>query len=556
MKLRLQVTLLLAVLACIPASAQSPMVAPVGVGDAEISSRVAEVNLEPGAASRRATSSKLVVYEGVGGPALEEGQLPIDLDRPRAGNWGLRYARGRVIVKFHEGTSRDAHMASLLRSTPQTARLAYHPPSADFEIVTIGPNEDPESVAASLRRQAGVEYAQAAYLNHAMLVPNDLYYQRLQWNFPLIDMERAWEIQPGAGSSVTVAVLDTGMAYTDATVNANVSGFTSEDGNDYPALGDVTIPYSAASQLVVPGRIVAPRDFIWDTTTPLDFDGHGTHVSGTIGQLTNDGIGTAGLAFNVKLMPVKVICGPWDFLFLPDQDCGTDDQVAQGIRYAADHGAKIINLSIGRVGPPGCGANPDQAGCMPVVEAAIRYAVGKGVFLAIAAGNDFERGNPTEALAEIASRVEGAVSVAAVGADTSHAPYSSSGPFVELAAPGGACGQGESGYVWQQTFDSRATNTFQQPPSTYGPPRFDVIGYMGYCGTSQAAPHVAGLAAMLMQQGVTDPAAIEAAMEMFATPCSEVLNRCDPGVPANRNQTFGFGLIEARNTLRGLGLAK
>ena len=72
----------------------------------------------------------------------------------------------------------------------------------------------------------------------------------------------------------------------------------------------MTIPYSAAPQLVGAGdagRIVAPHDFVNETTTPLDFDGHGTHVSGTIGQLTNDGIGTAGVAFNVKLMPVKVI---------------------------------------------------------------------------------------------------------------------------------------------------------------------------------------------------------------------------------------------------------
>ena len=76
----------------------------------------------------------------------------------------------------------------------------------------------------------------------------------------------------------------------------------------------MTIPYAAAPQLGTAGRFVFPRDFIWDTTTPLDYDGHGTHVSGTIGQLTNDGIGTAGVAFNVKLMPVKVICGTWDIL--------------------------------------------------------------------------------------------------------------------------------------------------------------------------------------------------------------------------------------------------
>jgi serine protease len=400
-----------------------------------------------------------------------------------------------------------------------------------------------------------VEYAQAAYVNHTMMVPNDPLY-KLQWNLPLIDMERAWDIQPEAGSAITVAVLDTGTAYTDATVNANVLGFKDDNGNEYPALGDVTIPYSAAPQLVTAGRIVSPRDFVWDTTTPLDFDGHGTHVSGTIGQLTNDGIGTAGVAFNVKLMPVKVICVTWDLLFGAPDACGTDDMVAQGIRYAADNGAKIINMSIGRDGPANCGALPNQAGCAPVIEAAIRYAVGKGVFIAIAAGNAFADGNPTQVLAEIASRVQGAVSVAAIGADTGHAYYSTTGSYIELAAPGGGGGEARSGWVWQQTFDYDFTDTFTLPVSSYGPPRFDVMAYMGYIGTSQATPHVAGLAAMLMQQGVTDPAAIEAALEMFATPCSETLNRCDAGVAANRNNTFGFGLIEARNTLRGLGLAK
>ena len=96
-------------------------------------------------------------------------------------------------------------------------------------------------MAASFRGQAGVEYAQAAYVNHAMLVPNDPLYKTLQWNLPLIDLERAWDIQPRAGSNITVAVLDTGVAYTDATVNVNVLGFKDDQGNQYPALGDVTI---------------------------------------------------------------------------------------------------------------------------------------------------------------------------------------------------------------------------------------------------------------------------------------------------------------------------
>ena len=105
---------------------------------------------------------------------------------------------------------------------------------------------------------------------------------------------------------------------------------------------------------------------------------------------------------------------------------------------------------------------------------------------------------------------------------------------------------GNNGFVWQQTFDFTYTDTFNLPPALFTAPRFDVLGIIGYIGTSQATPHVSGVAAMLMQQGITDPAAVEAALERLATDLG------DPG----RDPQYGFGLIEARNTLRGLGIAK
>jgi serine protease len=320
-------------------------------------------------------------------------------------------------------------------------------------------------------------------------------------------------------------------------------------GTLYPALGDLTLNFVAATELGPSTRFVAPHDFIWNDNLPLDFDGHGTHVSGTLGQLTNDGGsstgdqanggGTAGVAFNVKIMPVKVLASEWDVIFgQADAVGGSDDTVALGIRYAADNGAQIINLSLGASG---------AAGSAPAVEDAIRYAVGKGAFVAVAAGNDFEDGNPTEVLAEIASRVPGAVSVAAVDKNKAHAFYSSTGSYVELSAPGGSFrGFDSSGGILQQTLDLDLVDTFDVPVAQFTAPRFDSLAYFYFTGTSQATPHVSGVAAMLMQQGIRSPAAIEAALERFAT---------DLGSPG-KDDTFGFGLVEARDALRGLGLAR
>jgi serine protease len=464
---------------------------------------------------------------------------PID----RVGRSGAPYVAGRLIVKFKGDVLASSRLAAL-SAISRTATVANRSPYANFDVVHIDPNDDAEAVAQVLTLRADVEYAQACYRMSPQFVPNDPDFP-LQWNLPFIDLERAWDIQPAAGSTITAAVLDTGVAFTNATMTYTAGAFTVDQagnigppnggGTLYPALGRLTLSFVAATDLAASGRFVAPHDFIWNDNLPLDLDGHGTHVSGTIGQLTNNARGTAGVAFNVRLMPVKVVSTQWDDIFgSPNQ--GTDDVVALGVRYAVDNGAKVLNLSFGRPAPPAA----------PVVEDAIRYAVGKGAFVAIAAGNDFENGNPTEEPAEIASRIQGAVSVAAVDRASNHAYYSNTGSWVELAAPGGSFrGFGTQGGILQQTLNLDVVDTFDLPPSRFTAPRFDSLAYFFVVGTSQATPHVTGLAAMLMQQGITDPAAIEAALERFAT---------DLG-PPGRDDQFGFGLVEARNTLRGLGLA-
>jgi len=235
-------------------------------------------------------------------------------------------------------------------------------------------------------------------------------------------------------------------------------------------------------------------------------------------------------------MPVKVIQGLWDEIFGSPFE-GTDDVVARGIRYAADNGAKVINLSIGR----------EEGGPATVVTDAIRYAVGRGCFIVVASGNTRADGNQQNRLAIPAPDIAGMVAVGAVGRTLDLAFYSTTGPYVELSAPGGDQRQGgTSAGILQQTLDLDQLETYLRPPSQYGPPRADSFAYEFFQGTSMATPHVSGFAALLMQQGITNPAAIEAAMKQFST---------DRGAPG-RDDSYGFGLINPRSTLRGLGLAR
>ena len=223
--------------------------------------------------------------------------------------------RGSIIVKFKD----DATRGGISAATAQVAgTIADRSSWADFDIVDIPADADPEAAAAAMRARPDVEYAQPRYRNHAMARPNDTLYGN-QWNFPAIDMERAWDIQPGASADIIVAVLDSGMAFRSGTVryNSRFAFRLTPNGPLYPALGTVDVPFAAAPELGATGSTgsSSPRDFIWNDDLPLDLDGHGTHVAGTIGQLTNNGSGTAGMAYNVRLMPVKVIQGLWDEIF-------------------------------------------------------------------------------------------------------------------------------------------------------------------------------------------------------------------------------------------------
>jgi serine protease len=486
--------------------------------------------------AEQATGAARTLAQPIAPPGIDLGVHPaVNAPRQRAaasaGGRDLPYEPGVVLVRMREGIGASAR-DEILREARATR--ASRPRYADFEVLAIDPAANPEDVAAALARRPDVDYAQASYRVYPSYVPNDPLYSR-QWNFPLINLEQAWDINQGATASVTVAVLDTGVAYRDAILEFTAGGFV-DGGRVYPPLGRISVPFAAAPELGGPGRFVSPRDFIWNDDMPLDMDGHGTHVTGTVGQLTNNAVGLAGIAFNVKIMAVKCISTDWDDIF-DSPNIGTDAVVAQAIRYAADNGARVINMSLGR----------NEGGPAPAIGEAMRYAVSKGAFIAVAGGNDYEDGNPVERLAEQAEPIDGAIVVAAVGPDKNRAYYSGVKSYIEIAAPGGNGRiSGATSAVWQQTFDPTFTDTFLKPPSQYGPPRFDVFAYRAFQGTSMATPHVAGLAALMFSQGITNPAAIEAAMKRFAQ---------DRGAEG-KDDEYGYGLIDARASLRGLGLLK
>ena len=302
--------------------------------------------------------------------------------------------------------------------------------------------------------------------------PNDPLYNK-QWNLRQIGMPQAWKLAQGNG--VTVAVLDTGVAY------ENYGKF-----HQLPDLAGLTF--------------VDPYNFVSNNPHADDDHGHGSHVTGTIAQATNNGIGVAGIALDVKIMPLKVLSA---------SGSGSVAGIGDAIRYAADHGAKVINMSLG-------GAFPSR-----VLKKAVEYAHAKGVTVVCAAGND-GRGRVGYPAA-----YPGAVAVSATQQDEGITFYSNYGKDIDIAAPGGNTTDGHGNR-------NNPDGGILQNTIAIGDPTKD--DYFAYMGTSMASPHVAGVAALVVGEGVTDPAMVEKILKDSARK------------PTNQQFTadkYGAGIVDA-----------
>jgi serine protease len=351
--------------------------------------------------------------------------------------------QGEIAVDLRDDVS-DADVADLQAKY----HFAMRPASAwskthdKLEVADVSPADEP-ALIDELSRDPRVEHAEPMALFGATFVPDDPLYAK-QWHMTRVDAEKAWNYSCGEG--VTVAVIDTGIACFDKgpfTRGTDLKGTRCEGG----------------------------WNFVDDSAEAHDDHGHGTHVAGTIAQTTNNGMGTAGLAYCATLMPVKV---------LSKQGFGSTANVAEGIRYAADNGAQVINLSLG---------GPIKS---RILEDAVNHALAKNVVIVAAAGNSGRKvGWP--------AAYPGVIAVSATDDKDNIAWFSSRGPEVGIAAPG--------------------VSVTQQTICNGGKDKCEIFGTFN--GTSMASPHVAGVAAMVESMGVTTQGAVRDALASTAREKSE-----------------------------------
>ena len=344
------------------------------------------------------------------------------------------------------------------------------------------------------------------------VTPNNPLYPFQTWNYGLIDLPRAWSVSTGS-ATVLVAVVDDGMRFDHPAIAPNLTA----DGFDFVSDAD-TLPLCAGGTITSAGDgggydpdPTIPASYFPDSTgtcfVAADFGNHGLHVAGTIGAVGNTGIGVTGVNWHVRIRPVRVL-GVGGF--------GTSYDVAQGVLYAAglpadngaggtiraSAGAKIINLSLG---------SPTND---TTLQRAVASATQAGALVVAAAGND-STSQPFYPAA-----YPQVLAVAAVGPDAAPAPYSNFGSYVGIRAPGGNFALGDATDGVMSTIWDFTTNS---------------PGYAWATGTSMAAPHVSGVAALVLSQSAAlDPAQLRSRLLSYAV---------------GPVTSYGAGLVNAYNSL-------
>ena len=352
---------------------------------------------------------------------------------------------------------------------------------------------------AELRARDDVAYAVPNLIAHtsaATYTPNDPLLMSLQWNFigPYgVRAQEAWANARAAGRSggkgVTVAVLDTGVAYSNR------------------------VPYKRSPDFSG-GQFVAGWDFVDGDPYANDLNGHGTHVAGTIAEATNNKIAVAGLAYGAKIMPVRV---------LDSNGEGNANDIADGIRYAVSKRAKLINLSLEF-------DSGVRAADIPELLDAISYARSRGVLVVAASGNEGDR------TISYPANAPGVMSVGATTESGCVSDFSNGDYGLDIVAPGGGtdsvatgearCGaRGARRNIAQETFSGKSLSVFGIPSD--------------YEGTSMAAPHVTAAAALVIATGVvgSNPSAGRLESRLMST----ARDLGSPGI----DRFYGAGLVDA-----------